>query len=112
MAWPSQIMGDYFRAAGIPLIRGRGFTEADRADSPMVVIVNRTLAERYWPGQDPIGKRMHIGVQETPLPWMTVVGEIGDIKQGTADGETKPQFYQPPSQLKRRTGHVCALRTC
>jgi len=104
MGWPSQILGDYFQAAGIPLIRGRGFTEADRADSPMVVIVNRTLAERYWPGQDPIGKRIHIGVKETPLPWMTVVGEIGDIKQGTADGETMAQFYQPPSQLKNGLG--------
>jgi len=104
MGWPSQILGDYFQAAGIPLLRGRGFTEADRADSPMVVIVNRTLAERYWPGQDPIGKRIHIGVKETPLPWMTVVGEIGDIKQGTADGETMAQFYQPPSQLKNGLG--------
>jgi predicted permease len=97
-------LGDYFQAAGIPLIRGRGFNEADRADSPMVVIVNRRLAEHYWPGQDPIGKRLHFGVKETPLPWMTVVGEIGDIKQGTADGETEPQFYQPPSQFKNALG--------
>jgi predicted permease len=102
--WPSQILGDYFQAAGIPLIRGRAFTEADRVDSPMVVIVNRTLAEHYWPGQDPIGKRIHIGIKETPLPWMTVVGEIGDIKQGTADGVTKPQFYEPPSQFKNALG--------
>jgi putative ABC transport system permease protein len=102
--WPSQILGDYFQASGISLIRGRAFTEADRADSPMVVIVNRTLAEHYWPGQDPIGKRMHIGIKETPLPWMTVVGEIGDIKQGTADGVTKPQFYEPPSQFKNALG--------
>ncbi|HEY3629024.1 MAG TPA: ABC transporter permease [Terracidiphilus sp.] len=102
--WPSQVLGDYFQAAGIPLIRGRGFNEADRADSPMVVIVNRRLAEHYWPGQDPIGKRLHFGVKETPLPWMTVVGEIGDIKQGTADGETEPQFYQPPSQFKNALG--------
>jgi putative ABC transport system permease protein len=102
--WPSQVLGDYFQAAGIPLIRGRGFNEADRADSPMVAIVNRRLAEHYWPGQDPIGKRLHFGVKETPLPWMTVVGEIGDIKQGTADGETEPQFYQPPSQFKNALG--------
>lgn len=104
MAWPSQILGNYFQAEGIPLIRGRGFTEADRADSPLVVIVNRALAEHYWPGQDPIGKRIHFGVKATPLPWMTVVGEIGDIKQTTPDGETKPQFYQPPSQFKQTLG--------
>ncbi len=70
----------------------------------MVIIVNRTLAERYWPGQDPIGKRIHIGVKDTPLPWMTVVGEIGDIKQGTADTDTRPQIYQPASQWKRAIG--------
>jgi predicted permease len=100
LAWQPQLLGDYFRAAGIPLLRGRDFTEADRADSPFVVIVNRTLAERYWPGQDPIGKRIHLGVRETPLPWMTVVGEIGDIKQTSAEAETKNQIYMPASQIK------------
>ncbi len=104
LGWNANVIGDYFRAAGIPLIRGRAFTEADRADSPLVVIVNRTLADRFWPGQDPIGKRIHIGTRETPLPWMTVVGEIGDIKQTTADQETKPQWYTPPSQTKRVIG--------
>jgi putative ABC transport system permease protein len=102
--WPSQIIGDYFRAAGIPIMRGRAFNLADTQDAPMVIIVNRTLAERYWPGQNPIGKRVHIGVMATPLPWMTVVGEIGDIKQGAADEETRPQFYQPVSQFKRSIG--------
>jgi len=104
MGWPSQVLGDYFAAAGIPLLRGRAFTPADREGSPLVVIVNRTLAEHYWPGQDPIGKRIHIGVTETPLPWMTVVGEIGDIKQGTAEDQTRDQFYQPAAQLKQTLG--------
>jgi len=100
LAWQPQLMGDYFRAAGIPLLRGRDFTAADRADSPLVVIVNRTLAEHYWPGQDPIGKRIHLGVTETPLPWMTVVGEIGDIKQTSAEADTRNQIYMPTSQIK------------
>jgi predicted permease len=108
LAWPAQILGNFFAAEGIPLIRGRAFTEADRADSPLVAIVNRTLAEHYWPGQDPIGKRIHVGIKETPLPWMTVVGEIGDIKQTTPDGITKPQFYQPPSQLKQTLGQFAS----
>ena len=106
VAWWSGIIGDYFRAAGIPLLRGRDFTAADRADSPLVVIVNRTLAEHYWPGQDPIGKRMHVGAPETPAPWMTVVGEIGDIKQGTADEATREQVYQPASQFKAALGNL------
>lgn len=52
-AWPAKVMRDYFRAAGIPLLRGRTFSEADRPGAPLAVIVNRTLAERYWPGQIP-----------------------------------------------------------
>jgi predicted permease len=103
-AWPSRVLGNYFLAAGIPILRGRAFTEADRDGSPLVVIVNRTLAEKYWPGQDPIGKRIKIGLQETPLPWMTVVGEIGDIKQNSADAETVNQFYQPATQFKASIG--------
>jgi predicted permease len=104
LAWPPQVIGDYFRAAGIPLLRGRDFTEADRAGAPLVVIVNRTLAERYWPGQDPIGKRLRVGVPESPTPWMTVVGEIADIKQTSADADTLNQFYTTPSQFKSAIG--------
>ena len=100
LAWASQIMGNYFDAVGIPLLRGRKFNEADRGDSPLVVIVNRTLAERYWPSQDPIGKRMKIGVKESQTPWMTVVGESADIKQTSADSETLNQMYMPAVQLK------------
>jgi len=99
--WGTEVLGDYFAAQGIPLIRGRAFTSADRADSPLVVIVNRTLAERQWPGQDPIGKRIHFGGRATVVPWLTIVGEIGDIKQGAADRDTEPQCYQPFSQLMR-----------
>jgi predicted permease len=104
LGWASQVMGNYFRAAGIPIIRGRDFTPSDRAESPLVVIVNRTLAEHYWPGQDPIGKRIHIGVPESNTPWMTVIGEIGDIKQTSADVETQNQFYTFSSQFKATLG--------
>jgi len=104
LAWTSEVFGDYFRAAGIPLLRGRAFTDADTATSPLAVIVNRTLAEKYWPGQDPIGKRIHIGVAESPTPWMTVVGEIGDIKQTSADAPTLNQLYTPASQFKTDLG--------
>jgi ABC-type antimicrobial peptide transport system permease subunit len=70
----------------------------------LVTIVNRTLAERYWPGQDPIGKRLRVGVPESPTPWMTVVGEIADIKQTSADADTLNQFYTTPSQFKSAIG--------
>ncbi len=104
LAWPSRVMGSYFSAAGIPLIRGRDFTEADTSSAPLVVIVNRTLAEHYWPGQDPIGKRLKIGVPESSTAWMTVVGEIADIKQTAADSDTTNQIYQPASQFRASIG--------
>ena len=103
-AWRGEAMDQYFSAMGIPLMRGREFTTADTASSPLVVIVNRKFAQHYWPGQDPIGKRIHIGFRETPLPWMTVVGEIRDIKQKSADSDVTEQIYQPMSQFKRGLG--------
>jgi predicted permease len=98
LAWVPQVMGNYFRAQGIPIVRGRDFNDADRAGAPLVVIINQALAKHYWPGQDPIGKRLKRGSLEMPTPWMTVVGEIGDIKQIAADANTRDQFYVPASQ--------------
>jgi putative ABC transport system permease protein len=103
-AWTSTVVGDYFQAAGIPILHGRAFTEADTADAPLVVIVNRAFAEKYWPGKDPIGKRIHHGTTDTPLPWMTVVGEIGDVKQSSVDEPVLPQFYQPTDQFAKSIG--------
>ena len=104
LAWNGLVLGDYFQAAGIPLLRGRFFRDSDAASAPLVVIVNRTLAEKYWPNQDPIGKRLYIGVAGSPMPWISVVGEVADIKQSGADQATLPQFYQPASQLKPAIG--------
>ncbi|MGB6192245.1 MAG: FtsX-like permease family protein, partial [Terracidiphilus sp.] len=106
IAWPSQVMGDYFSAAGIPLLRGRAFTEVDNVKAPLVCIVNRMLAEHFWPGQDPIGKRLRWGYLKTPTPWMTVVGVMGDIKQMAVDAPTKYEIYQPSSQLMASYGNL------
>lgn len=103
------LLGDYFRAAGIPLLRGRVFSEADNVHSPLVAVVNRKLAEHFWPGQNPIGKRLRMGMAETPTPWMTVVGEVGDVKQKTADTETGYQIYQPASQNTAAYGSLAPL---
>jgi putative ABC transport system permease protein len=102
--WTSQLMGDYFQAAGIPLLEGRYFNDADRVDAPLVVIVNHTLAKHYWPGQSPIGKRVHWGLEGTPMPWMTVVGVIGDLKQSSADAPVQEQVYQPVVQTTKSYG--------
>ena len=104
LAWVPQVMGNYFDAQGIAILRGRAFSAADNGTAPLVVIVNRTLAEHYWPGQDPIGKRLHRGPAEANLPWLTVVGEIGDVKELAADVPTGQQFYIPFSQAKADAG--------
>ncbi|AXC10571.1 Macrolide-specific ABC-type efflux carrier [Acidisarcina polymorpha] len=92
------VEGDYFRAMGISLLRGRLFTPEDKSDSQLVVIVNQKLAEHYWPGQDPVGKRMRLGLPETPTPWLVVVGVVGDVKLGSPDEETTDQMYEPATQ--------------
>jgi putative ABC transport system permease protein len=105
IAWVPQVIGNYFQAQGIPIIRGRDFNAGDNANGPLVVIINKTLAEHYWPGQDPIGKRLHRGPERaTTLPWLTVVGEIGDVKDLGPDSPTANQFYLPTSQAKADAG--------
>ena len=85
---PSLVEGDYFKAMGIPLLNGRFFTPEDKLGSQPVVIVNRKLAEHYWPGQSPVGKRMRMGLPETPTPWLVIVGEVTDVKLGSPDEES------------------------
>jgi putative ABC transport system permease protein len=106
LAWPSQVMGNYFQAAGFPLIQGREFTPADDAKALLVAIVNERLAQHFWPGQDPIGKRLRWGMPETPTPWMTVVGMMGNIKQTAADAPTQYQIYQPYGQYLASFGSL------
>jgi predicted permease len=104
MAAMSLVESDPFEALGIRVLRGRVFTESDNAGSLLVAIVNRKMAERYWPGQDPIGKRLRRGLPETSTPWMTVVGEVDDVKLGSPDAETMPQVYQPVTQTVASEG--------
>jgi predicted permease len=104
LATVGTVLGDYFSAMKIPLIRGRFFTDADTADAQLAVIVNRKLAEHYWPHQDPIGKRIRIGTPEMQTPWLTIVGEIADVKLGSPDAETKEQYYLTVDQTEKAIG--------
>ena len=104
MASMSLVESNPFKALGIRVLRGRVFTESDNAGSQLVAIVNRKMAKRYWPGQDPIGKRLRRGMPETSTPWMTVVGEVDDVKLGSRDAETMPQVYQPVTQTVASEG--------
>jgi predicted permease len=100
------IIGDYFKSMKIPLIRGRFFTEGDTANAQLVTIVSQKLAQHYWPNQNPIGKRLRIGIQETQTPWLTVVGEVGDVKLGSPDEPNERQFYFPVAQLEASIGSL------
>jgi putative ABC transport system permease protein len=90
--------GDYFNAMRIRLVDGRYFTADDRANALPVVIVNQSMAERCWPGQRAIGKRMHAGNPRKTLPWATVVGIVSDTKMGSRDEPSNDQWYTPEEQ--------------
>jgi putative ABC transport system permease protein len=92
------IYGDYFRAMDITSLDGRTFTVDDGPNSPLVVIVNQTMARHSWPGQQAIGKRMHVGNPKKGLPWATVVGVVADTKNGSLDEPSTDQWYAPAQQ--------------
>ena len=93
MATGALVTPGYFAALGIPLVRGRAFTDADGAGAPRVTVVSETFAREHWPGDDALGKRIHLG---TDL-W-TVVGIVRDVKQAALADAPEPQFYRPHAQ--------------
>ena len=86
------ISSNYFEALGIPLLKGRAFTEQDNSDSPPTAIINETAAKRYWPNEEPIGKRLRI---QSGDPWMEVVGVVGNVKHLGLDTQSKAELYVP-----------------
>jgi predicted permease len=100
------VQGDYLQAMGIRLLAGRFLTQADAADTQLVGIVNHKLAEHCWPGASPIGKRIRVGVPEMQTPWMTIVGEVADVKEDSPDAPSKEQYYQPLAQLEKSQGSL------
>lgn len=90
--------GDYFHAMGIDLREGRYFTANDRAAAPLVAIVNESMARHSWPGESPVGKRMHVGNPRKGLPWATVIGVVADTKLGSLEDPSRDQWYYPLEQ--------------
>ncbi|MGA3049334.1 MAG: ABC transporter permease [Terracidiphilus sp.] len=105
----SEVIGNFFNAMSIPLLRGRYLTESDNANSQLVVLVNHEFAQHYWPNQNPIGKRMHIGNSKSAAPWMTVVGELADVKVYGPDTDAAAEFYQPTAQVDKDLGGPFSL---
>ncbi|HEX8136906.1 MAG TPA: ABC transporter permease [Pyrinomonadaceae bacterium] len=101
---------NYFRTMGIPLLRGRYFTEQDNSQSQPVVMINETMARRYWPNEEPLGRRLRVQFPAAKVPWRpeandnwrTIVGVVGDVKEEGL-GETEAEIYLPylqnPSSL-------------
>jgi predicted permease len=87
------ITPDYLRTIGARLIAGRGIRESDGPDSPPVALINQTMARKYWAGEDPIGKRFKLGGDSSPMPWIAIVGVVGDIRQMRLDVPARPEMY-------------------
>lgn len=95
---------EYFRASGIPLLAGREFTSTDRAGSELVVIVNKTFADRFFPGADPIGKRIAwtgplLKLSPISGDWRTIIGVSGNTRDGGLDAEPRASVFMPFAQM-------------
>lgn len=91
---------DYFSTMGIPVLRGRAFTPQDGSNAPPVCVINQTMAQQMFPGEDPVGKRVKFGTADGP--WSTIVGVIGDVHHSALDASPQPEVYinylaNPPS---------------
>jgi predicted permease len=84
---------NYFKALGVPVLAGREFTHEDTVRAPGVVIVNQTMAQKFWPQENPVGKRILEGDS-----WLTVVGVVGDVRHWGLDNGSAPQFFRPYTQ--------------
>jgi putative ABC transport system permease protein len=83
----------YFRAMGIPLLKGRSFAAADQDKD--VAVISETMARRYWPSEDPIGKRFGVNCSNSPCRWNSIIGVVGDVKEDGATGEPATLMYFP-----------------
>jgi putative ABC transport system permease protein len=92
---------DIFRAMGITVVRGRTFGPDDVEGSPPVTVVSEALAREFWPGQDPLGKRIHLS---GPMPWMTVVGVARDVRPEALSEAPRPTYYLLTPQFARMAG--------
>jgi putative ABC transport system permease protein len=90
----------YFEAMRIPLRRGRLFNDSDGKNAPLVAVINETMAQKFWPGQDPIGKRFKDGGPDEKAPWIRIVGIAGDVHQMTLSEPPRQEMYFPYWQAK------------
>jgi putative ABC transport system permease protein len=96
------VSSGYFKAMGISLVRGRFFEARDSDTAPPVTIVDESLAQTYWPNQDPIGKRLHPGGRQSQAPWVTVIGVVRHVRNRTLEARSRVEVYWPENQRPSR----------
>ena len=101
----------YVGTMGIPIIRGRDFTDQDKADSKDVVVISEKTAQHFWPGQDPIGRRLKPGSSTSNTPWREVIGIVKDVRQNDFIAAPKMQMYFTYRQLKDLAPNALVVRT-
>ena len=100
------VSGDYFTAMQIPLVSGRLFTREDTPAKPGVAIIDEQIANQFWPGQSPLGKRIRLGSATSHEPFVTIVGAVGRVKQYTLDSDSRIALYLPHLQYPTRDLNV------
>ncbi len=91
------VNSSYFSSVGLPFLKGRNFSAADSREAPRVAIVDESLAQRLWPGQDPLGRRLRIEGENAP--WMTVIGVVRHHAGGALESATHGQLYFPYPEI-------------
>lgn len=89
---------DYFETLGTPILAGRTFTERDRRGAPLVAVIDRSAASRFWPGRSALGRRVFLGESESVGEWVSVVGVVEDIERGDYRSRHQPRLYRPLDQ--------------
>ncbi|HEX3085349.1 MAG TPA: FtsX-like permease family protein, partial [Pyrinomonadaceae bacterium] len=105
-AWFNSVSADYFQAMQLHMVKGRTFSENDNDKSPLVAIISETMARKYWPNEDPMGKRIGRG----PDKWREIVGVVRDVKHFGLDSDAPPTMYFPMRQVPAR-GMDLVVRT-
>jgi predicted permease len=88
------VTANYFRAAGVPILRGRAFTEHDGTGAPRVALVNQEFVHKYLQGRDPVGKQIQLDITGTPPVWSEIVGVVGNVRNYSLDPNMVPQVYE------------------
>jgi putative ABC transport system permease protein len=102
---------NYLQLVHVSLVRGRSLTEQDTAEAPTVTLISQSMGRRFWPGDDPIGRHIKVGGNDSKNPWMTIVGIVGDVKMDWSSTRPLYAFYRSYKQASRNYAHLMVRST-